>query len=77
MDFQISSGVIPTNRSSKYDDVMTALKGLGEGQHLQIDCKDEEEAENTSNAIRSSAKNRGMKLNVSKRAGTLYIKVTK
>jgi len=77
MDFKTSNEVIPTNRSSKYDDVITALKVLEDGQHLQVDCKDEEEAENISNAIRSSAKNRGMKLNVTKRAGTLYIKVAK
>ena len=77
MDFTVSTESVPTNRSSKYDDVVSALKGLADGQHLEIKCADADEAENTSNAIRSAAKAHGLKLSVTKRAEMLYVKVNK
>ena len=77
VDFSVSTEIIPSNRSSKYDEVIDALRRLRDGQHLQVNGKDDENAENISNAIRSAAKLKGMKLSVTKRGSTLYIRVNK
>lgn len=77
VEFLISSEIVPTNKSSKYDEVITAIKGLADGQHLQVNNEDVDKAVDTSNAIRSAAKGRGIKLNITKRGSTLYIKEKK
>lgn len=74
MEFKVSNGVIPTNKSSKYDDVVEAIKNLGTGEHLEIKATDEDKAEKLNNAIRSAAKSRGMSLTITKREGVLYIR---
>ena len=74
VEFTVSSGVVPTNKSSKYDEVITAIKGLADGQHLQVNNEDADKATDISNAIRSAAKGRGISLNITKRGTTLYIK---
>ncbi len=77
IEFIVSTEAIPTNKSSKYDEIITAIKGLENGQHLQIGNTSPEIAGDVSNAIRSAAKSRGMKLNVTRRGTFLYIKEKK
>ncbi len=77
LSFSVSTEVIPTNKSSKYDGVITAIKALTAEQHLQVNTATGDEAIDVSNAIRSAAKGRGMSLNVVRRGNVLYIKEKK
>jgi len=77
IEFLVNSEVIPTNKSSKYDGVITAIKGLEIGQHVQMSTTTDDEAVDLSNAVRSAAKGRKIRLNIIRRSNILYIKEKK